>query len=504
MDRAVLESDPHRVLEGMAIAAYAVGAQKGYVYVRAEYPLAVKNLKTAIRQAERLGSWATISPAAASASTSIFASARELSCAAKRPPHGFHRRQTRHPRPRPPIPRRRVCGLPTLINNVETFANVAPILRHGPEWFSSIGTEKSKGTKVFALAGQWKTPASLKCHGITLREIIHEIGGGIPSRRKFKAVQTGGPPAVASPTNISIPRGLRIAGARRFHDGSGGMIVMDETSCMVDVAKYFTDFCRSESCGKCVPCRAGTEQMYGLLEKIAGAVHPSRLKLLEELCDLVRNTSPLRPRTKRAQRRAHTLRYFRHEYESHIAGQPCGTCRPKEEANCERQAPSASKLSPSMAARWGAREEQTILDVARENGIFIPTLCDLAGLTTGAPAASAGSRSRAASCSPPASTAVAEAWRSPSIPNAWPNTAALSSSCSRRAQPRVQRGAWSTATAISSSLALKLGMTHVHFPYQYPSPWTFQRALRGGSQPLHPVYPLRRVCGESKAPTPGT
>jgi bidirectional [NiFe] hydrogenase diaphorase subunit len=335
MDRAVLESDPHRVLEGMALAAYAVGAQKGYVYVRAEYPLAVKNLKTAIRQAERLGLLGNdIAGSGFSFHVDIRLGAGAFVCGEETALMASIEGKRGTPRPRPPYPAQEgLWGCPTLINNVETFANVAPILRHGPEWFSAIGTEKSKGTKVFALAGQVENTGLIEVPmGITLREIIHEIGGGIPAGRKFKAVQTGGPSGGCIPTeHLDSPVDYESLARVGSMMGSGGMIVMDETSCMVDVAKYFTDFCKSESCGKCVPCRAGTEQMYGLLEKIAGGTATAAdLAMLEELCDLVRNTSLCGLGQSAPNGVLTTLRYFRHEYESHIAGEPCGTCRPEK------------------------------------------------------------------------------------------------------------------------------------------------------------------------------
>jgi bidirectional [NiFe] hydrogenase diaphorase subunit len=336
MDRAVLESDPHRVLEGMAIAAFAVGAQKGYVYVRAEYPLAVKNLKTAIRQAERLGVLGNdIAGSRFSFHVDIRLGAGAFVCGEETALMASIEGKRGTPRPRPPYPAQEgLWGCPTLINNVETYANVAPILRHGPEWFAAIGTEKSKGTKVFALAGQISNTGLIEVPmGISLREIIHDIGGGIPGGHRFKAVQTGGPSGGCIPEEyLDSPVDYESLARVGSMMGSGGMIVMDETSCMVDVAKYFTEFCKSESCGKCVPCRAGTEQMYGLLQKIAASTAtPADLALLEELCDLVRNTSLCGLGQSAPNGVITTLRYFRREYEAHIAGEPCGTCRPAKE-----------------------------------------------------------------------------------------------------------------------------------------------------------------------------
>ncbi len=331
MDRAVLESDPHRVLEGMAIAGYAVGAQKGYIYVRAEYPLAVKNLKTAIKQAERLGLLGnSICGTRFTFHVDIRLGAGAFVCGEETALIASIEGKRGTPRPRPPFPAE--SGLwecPTLINNVETFANIAPIVRHGAEWFAAIGTEKSKGTKVFALAGRVENTGLIEVPmGITLREIIHQIGGGIPDGKQYKAVQTGGPSGGCIPAeHLDSPVDYSIM-------GSGGMIVMDETSCMVDVAKYFMEFCMSESCGKCIPCRAGTQQMHGFLEKItAGEATPADVALLEELCDLVRNTSLCGLGQSAPNPVVTTLKYSRKEYDAHVTGSGCpaGTCKTKDE-----------------------------------------------------------------------------------------------------------------------------------------------------------------------------
>jgi bidirectional [NiFe] hydrogenase diaphorase subunit len=338
MDRAVLESDPHRVLEGMAIAAYAVGAQKGYIYVRAEYPLAVKNLKTAIRQAERMGLLGnSICGSRFSFHIDIRLGAGAFVCGEETALIASIEGKRGSPRPRPPYPAESgLFDCPTLINNVETFSNVAPIIRRGAAWFAAIGTEKSKGTKVFALAGRIKNTGLIEVPmGITLREIVHEVGGGIPDGKRFKAVQTGGPSGGCIPEqHMDSPldyESLKLIGSMM---GSGGMIVMDETSCMVDVAKYFMEFCMSESCGKCIPCRAGTQQMHGLLEKItAGEGTAADLTLLQELCDLVRNTSLCGLGQSAPTPVITTMQYFPEEYESHIDGQGCAAgvcaCGPK-------------------------------------------------------------------------------------------------------------------------------------------------------------------------------
>ncbi len=334
MDRAVLESDPHRVLEGMAIAAYAVGAQKGYIYVRAEYPLAVSHLKTAIRQATRLGLLGNdICGSRFSFHIDIRLGAGAFVCGEETALIASIEGKRGTPRPRPPYPAESgLWDCPTLINNVETFANVAPIIRNGAAWFASIGTEKSKGTKVFALAGRVTNTGLIEVPmGITLREVVQEIGGGIPDGKRCKAVQTGGPSGGCIPErHMDLPvdyESLKGVGSMM---GSGGMIVMDETSCMVDVAKYFMEFCMSESCGKCVPCRAGTQQMHSILQKITnGEASPADLALLEELCDLVRNTSLCGLGQGAPTPVLTTLANFRDEYDSHIEGRGCpaGVCQ---------------------------------------------------------------------------------------------------------------------------------------------------------------------------------
>jgi bidirectional [NiFe] hydrogenase diaphorase subunit len=243
------------------------------------------------------------------------------------------------PRPRPPYPAQEgLWGSPTLINNVETFANMAPILRHGPEWFSAIGTEKSKGTKVFALAGQVENTGLIEVPmGITLREIIQQIGGGIPDGKQYKAVQTGGPSGGCIPAeHLDSPVDYESLSKIGSIMGSGGMIVMDETSCMVDVAKYFMEFCMSESCGKCIPCRAGTQQMHGILEKItAGEATPADVALLEELCELVRSTALCGLGQSAPNPIVTTLKYFRAEYDAHVTGDGCpaGTCKTTSEVS---------------------------------------------------------------------------------------------------------------------------------------------------------------------------
>ena len=333
MDRSVLESDPHRVLEGMLIAAYAVGASEGYIYVRAEYPLAIKRLKTAIRQAEKLGLLGSnICGTSFSFRIELRLGAGAFVCGEETALIASIEGKRGTPRPRPPYPA--IEGLlqqPTLINNVETFANVAPIIRNGGEWYAGIGTEKSKGTKVFALAGRVQNTGLVEVPmGVTLREMVFDIGGGIPEGRQFKAVQTGGPSGGCLPAEcLDMPVEYESLARAGSIMGSGGMIVMDETSCMVDVAKYFMDFCMTESCGKCIPCRVGTFQMHRLLDTITKLeATPQDIALLEELCDLVKNTSLCGLGQSAPNPVLSTLRYFADEYKAHIERNQCvaGVC----------------------------------------------------------------------------------------------------------------------------------------------------------------------------------
>jgi bidirectional [NiFe] hydrogenase diaphorase subunit len=333
MDRSVLESDPHRVLEGMLVAAYAVGASEGYIYVRAEYPLAIKRLKIAIRQAEKLGLLGSnICGTHFSFRIELRLGAGAFVCGEETALIASIEGKRGTPRPRPPYPAiEGLLGQPTLINNVETFANVAPIIRNGGDWYASIGTEKSKGTKVFALAGRVQNTGLVEVPmGISLREMVFEIGGGVPEGRQFKAVQTGGPSGGCLPAEcLDMPVDYESLARAGSIMGSGGMIVMDESSCMVDVAKYFMDFCMTESCGKCIPCRVGTYQMHRLLDAITKLqATPQDIALLEELCDLVKNTSLCGLGQSAPNPVLSTLRYFADEYKSHIERNHCvaGVC----------------------------------------------------------------------------------------------------------------------------------------------------------------------------------
>lgn len=345
MDRSVLEGDPHAVIEAMAIAAYAVGADQGYIYIRAEYPIAVKRLEIAIKQAKeygllgknifgtkfcfnlelRLGAGAFVCGEETALMTSIEG----------------HRGE---PRPRPPFPAvKGLFGKPTLLNNVETYANIAQIILKGADWFASMGTEKSKGTKVFALGGKITNTGLVEIPmGTTLREIVYEIGGGIPNGKKFKAAQTGGPsggciPASLIDTKIDYDSLVAIGSMM----GSGGLIVMDEDNCMVDIAKFFLEFTVDESCGKCTPCRVGTKRLYEMLTKVTeGKATLEDLDKMEELCKYIKENSLCGLGQTAPNPVLSTLRYFRDEYEAHVVEKRCpaGVCKKllRYEINAEK------------------------------------------------------------------------------------------------------------------------------------------------------------------------
>jgi bidirectional [NiFe] hydrogenase diaphorase subunit len=333
MDRSVLESDPHRVLEGMAIAAYAVGASRGYLYVRAEYPLAIGHLKNAITQAERLGLLGNrIFDNPFSFHLEVRVGAGAYVCGEETALIASIEGKRGTPSPRPPYPAEHgLWGCPTLINNVETYANVTPILRNGGDWYAAIGKDKSKGTKVFSMTGEINNTGVIEVPmGITLREIIYEIGGGLPQGKRFKAVQTGGPTGGCIPEQyLDTPVDYESLTKLGSMMGSGGMIVIGETTCMVDMAKFFMEFCMSESCGKCVPCRVGTAEMYDLLDKITrGEATLDDLAMLEKLCDMVKSMSLCGLGQGAPSPVQSTLRYFREEYMAHIVDKHCpaGVC----------------------------------------------------------------------------------------------------------------------------------------------------------------------------------
>ena len=334
MDRSVLEGDPHAVVEAMAIAGYAIGADQGYVYVRAEYPIAVKRLQIAIDQAKEYGLLGKdIFGTGFNFDLSIRLGAGAFVCGEETALMTSIEGKRGEPRPRPPFPA--IKGLfesPTILNNVETYANIPQIILKGAEWFSSIGTEKSKGTKVFALGGKIKNTGLVEVPmGTTLRHIIEDIGGGIPNGKKFKAAQTGGPsggciPAHLIDTQIDYDNLLAIGSMM----GSGGLIVMDEDNCMVDIARFFLDFTVDESCGKCTPCRVGTRRLLEILDKIiAGNGEMEDLDRLEELSNYIKSASLCGLGQTAPNPVLSTLRYFRDEYIAHIVDKKCpaGVCK---------------------------------------------------------------------------------------------------------------------------------------------------------------------------------
>jgi bidirectional [NiFe] hydrogenase diaphorase subunit len=328
MDRTLMESDPHRVLEGMAIAGYAVGADQGFVYVRGEYPIAAKRLERAIRAAERRGLLGSrILDSNFNFRIDVRIGAGAFVCGEETALMASIMGQRGQPAPRPPYPAQSgLWGKPTLINNVETFGSIAPIIVNGAEWFAGIGTAKSKGTKIFALAGKVATTGLIEVPmGISLREIVYDIGGGIPDGGTFKAAQTGGPSGGCIPAEyLDTPVDYESLKELGSIMGSGGLIIMDDRSCMVDVAKYFMEFCMDESCGKCVPCRVGTVQMYRLLQHITdGSATAHDLATLEDLCTMVRETSLCGLGQNAPNPVVSTLRYFRDEYEAHIQRREC-------------------------------------------------------------------------------------------------------------------------------------------------------------------------------------
>ncbi|MCL2857539.1 MAG: NADH-quinone oxidoreductase subunit NuoF [Oscillospiraceae bacterium] len=333
MDRSVLEGDPHVIIESMAIAGYAVGADKGYVYVRAEYPIAVSRLDIAIKQAKeagllgenilgsgfnfdleyRLGAGAFVCGEETALITSIEGNRGE-------------------PRPRPPFPAvKGLFGKPTVLNNVETYANIPRIILNGAEWFSSMGTETSKGTKVFALGGMIENIGLVEVPmGTTLREIVEEIGGGIPGGKQFKAAQTGGPSGGCIPSeHLDVPIDFESLKSIGSMMGSGGLIIMDEDSCMVDIARFFLDFTVDESCGKCTPCRIGTKRLLEMLDRFAaGKGKPGDLEKMEELCHYIIKNSLCALGQTAPNPVLSTLKYFREEYEAHVNDKKCpaGVC----------------------------------------------------------------------------------------------------------------------------------------------------------------------------------
>lgn len=333
MDRSVLEGDPHVVIEAMAIAGYAIGATQGYIYVRAEYPIAVQRLRIAINQAREYGLLGkNIFGKGFDFDLDIRLGAGAFVCGEETALMTSIEGKRGEPRCRPPFPAEKgLFQRPTVLNNVETYANVPQIILKGADWFSSMGTEKSKGTKVFALGGKINNTGLVEIPmGTTLREIVYEIGGGIPGGKKFKAAQTGGPSGGCIPTehlDIKIDYDNLIAIGSMM--GSGGLIVMDEDNCMVDIAKFFLEFTVDESCGKCTPCRIGTKRLYEMLHKItSGNGTLEDLDKMEKLCYYIKNNSLCGLGQTAPNPVLSTLRYFKDEYMAHVVDKKCpaGVC----------------------------------------------------------------------------------------------------------------------------------------------------------------------------------
>ncbi len=328
MDRSVLEGDPHSVIEAMAIAGYAIGATQGYVYVRAEYPIAVQRLRIAIDQAREYGLLGkNIFGTDFCFDVDIRLGAGAFVCGEETALMTSIEGKRGEPHPRPPFPAvKGLFGKPTILNNVETYANIPQIILKGAEWFSSIGTEKSKGTKVFAVGGKIHNTGLVEVPmGTTLREIVEEIGGGIPNGKKFKAAQTGGPSGGCIPAqHLDVPIDYDNLIAIGSMMGSGGLIVMDEDTCMVDIAKFFLEFTVDESCGKCTPCRVGTKRLYEMLDKITkGEGTLEDIDKMEELCYHIKNNSLCGLGQTAPNPVLSTLQYFRDEYIAHVKDKTC-------------------------------------------------------------------------------------------------------------------------------------------------------------------------------------
>jgi NADH:ubiquinone oxidoreductase subunit F (NADH-binding)/(2Fe-2S) ferredoxin/Pyruvate/2-oxoacid:ferredoxin oxidoreductase delta subunit len=328
MNRRVLEGDPHSVIEGMIIAAYAIGASQGYVYCRAEYPLAVRTLNTAIKQAREFGLLGEhILGSDFSFDLEVRMGAGAFVCGEETALMASIEGKRGEPRPRPPFPAvKGLWGKPTNINNVESYANVPQIILQGAAWFAGMGTEKSKGTKTFTIAGDVKHTGLIEVPlGIILREVIYDVGGGIKEDRAFKAVQTGGPMGGCLPAEyLDMPVDYESLAAAGSIMGSGGMIVMDERNCMVDIARFFMEFTQAESCGKCTPCRVGTKRILEILERIcAGKGRPGDIETLEMLCRQIKSTSLCGLGQGAPNPVESTLKHFRPEYEAHIYEKRC-------------------------------------------------------------------------------------------------------------------------------------------------------------------------------------
>ena len=356
MDRSVLEGDPHAVLEAMAIAGYAIGSDQGYIYVRAEYPIAVKRLEIAIEQAREYGLLGEdIFGTGFNFNINIRLGAGAFVCGEETALMNSIQGNRGEPWPRPPFPAvRGLFGKPTILNNVETYANVCQIILNGPEWFASMGTERSKGTKVFALGGKINNTGLVEVPmGTTLREIIYEIGGGIPGGKAFKAVQTGGPSGGCLPAHmLDTPVDYDNLIAAGSMMGSGGMIVMDEDNCMVDIARFFLDFTVDESCGKCTPCRIGTRRMLEILNRICdGKGEDGDIERLENLAQNIKATALCGLGQTAPNPVLSTLQYFAREYEEHIQDHRCeaGVCSSMFISPCQNACPAGVNVPGYMA-----------------------------------------------------------------------------------------------------------------------------------------------------------
>ena len=344
MDRSVLEGDPHAVLEAMAIAGYAIGADEGYIYVRAEYPIAIHRLEIAIKQAREYGLLGkNIFGTDFNFDIQLRFGAGAFVCGEETALMTSIEGHRGEPRPRPPFPAvKGLFGKPTILNNVETYANICQIILKGADWFASMGTEKSKGTKVFALGGKITNTGLVEVPmGTTLREVVEEIGGGIPNGKKFKAAQTGGPSGGCIPAHlIDTPIDYDNLIAIGSMMGSGGLIVMDEDNCMVDIAKFFLEFTVDESCGKCTPCRVGTRRLLEILDKIiSGNGELEDIDRMEELCNYIKSASLCGLGQTAPNPVLSTLRYFKDEYIAHIVDKKCpaGVCKKLVQYKIDRE-----------------------------------------------------------------------------------------------------------------------------------------------------------------------
>ena len=476
MDRSVLESDPHRVLEGMLIAAYAVGASEGYIYVRAEYPLAIKRLKNAIRQAERVGLLgANICGTRFSFRVDLRLGAGAFVCGEETALIASVEGKRGTPRPRPPYPAMEgLFGEPTLINNVETFANIAPIIRNGGEWYAQIGTEKSKGTKVFALAGRVENTGLVEVPmGISLREMVFEIGGGIPEGRKFKAVQTGGPSGGCLPSDcLDMPVDYESLARAGSIMGSGGMIVMDESSCMVDVAKYLYGFLHDRVLRQVHPVPR---------RHLPDASHPHRHRQHDRDAARLENAGrtlrpaqahqPVRVGTIGAQSCSQHAAFVRRGVpRAHRGAQVSGRSVRRATSGRNRMRQAAPVKTLKIDGRdLSGRQEETILDVARQNGIFIPRLCEMDGLSdVGACRLCLVEIKGQNKLLPACVTVVEEGMEVTTDSERLQGYRRMILELLFTERNHVCSVCVSNGHCELQMLAQRLGITHVHFPYRYP------------------------------------